>query len=347
MILVPFREQLLCSQRHQHFAGIITFLGGISLKHNVTTAWKGQEKGITYADARKAVESMNLIDGFLFDSSIEDEADAKIVIGAILRTVLNREISEIQVTSQKQIQAIDTRYHGIRLDARVDEEADGKVRATIYDIEMENRPADRAPLPRRLRFYDSIIDSRLLESGAGYDDLPDFVSITILSYDPFGAGDMYYEASTTLTTHPDIGYDDGITHIFLYCHGKASKSLSPSHGKRLMEVLKYIVSGEKPSIANSEVNSLEEIVSKIKKRSEVTRKYMKQWDRERVIALEARAEGKAEERDQINRLNSILIEQGRIDDLSKSATDIEYQDKLIKELLVNKIDNTETEKTEV
>ncbi len=112
--------------------------------------------------------------------------------------------------SQKQIQAIDTRYHGIRLDARVDEEADGKVRATIYDIEMENRPADRAPLPRRLRFYDSIIDSRLLESGAGYDDLPDFVSIIILSYDPFGAGDMYYEASTTLTTHPDIGYDDGI-----------------------------------------------------------------------------------------------------------------------------------------
>ena len=112
-----------------------------------------------------------------------------------------------------------------------------------------------------------------------------------------------------------------------------------------MEVLKYIVSGEKPSIANSEVNSLEEIVSKIKKRSEVTRKYMKQWDRERVIALEARAEGKvegkAEERDQINRLNSILIEQGRIDDLSKSATDTAFQDELITELLGNKADDTE------
>ncbi len=87
------------------------------------------------------------------------------------------------------------------------------------------------------------------------------------------------------------------------------------------------MSGEKPSIANSEVDSLEAIVSKIKKRSEVTRKYMKQWDRERIIALEARAEGKAEERDQINRLNSILIEQGRIDDLSKSATDTAFQDR--------------------
>ncbi len=67
---------------------------------------------------------------------------------------------------------------------------------------------------------------------------------------------------------------------------------------------------------------------------------MKQWDRERVIALEARAEGKAEERNQINRLNSILIEQGRIDDLSKSATDTAFQDKLITELLGNKADDS-------
>ena len=42
-----------------------------------------QEIGISYADARKAVESMNLIDGFLFDSSIENEEDAKVVIGAM------------------------------------------------------------------------------------------------------------------------------------------------------------------------------------------------------------------------------------------------------------------------
>ena len=52
-------------------------------------------------------------------------------------------------------------------------------------------------------------------------------------------------------------------------------SLSPSHGKRLMEVLKYIVSGEKPNTSNPEVDNLETVVSKIKKRSEVTRKYMK------------------------------------------------------------------------
>ncbi|WP_022765337.1 Rpn family recombination-promoting nuclease/putative transposase [Butyrivibrio sp. XPD2006] len=261
------------------------------MNNKVMPAKQMQEIGISYADARKAVESMNLIDGFLFDSSIENEEDAKVVIGAILRTVFDREIKEIRVTAQKQFQAFDTKYHGIRLDAHVTEEEDGKVSATIYDVEMENRIADKASLPKRLRFYNSLIDSRYLESGMNYNNLPNFVSITILSYDPFDAGDIYYEAGTVLTTHPDVEYMDGISHLYLYCNGKINESLSPSHGKRLMEVLKYIVSGEKINASNPEVNNLETVVSKIKKRPEVTKKYMQQWDRERILVQEAKDEG--------------------------------------------------------
>ena len=82
---------------------------------------------------------------------------------------------------------------------------------------------------------------------------------------------------------------------------------------------------------------------------------MKQWDRERILVKEAkaegraegeakgRAEGKAEEKDHINRLNLILLEQGRIDDLTKAATDATFQDKLIKELLGDDADGSEDE----
>ena len=69
---------------------------------------------------------------------------------------------------------------------------------------------------------------------------------------------------------------------------------------------------------------------------------MKQWDRERILVKEARAEGKAEEKDHINRLNLILLEQGRIDDLTKAATDAAFQDKLINELLGDD-DNSDNE----
>ena len=57
-----------------------------------------------------------------------------------------------------------------------------------------------------------------------------------------------------------------------------------------MEVLKYIVSGEKPSSENQQVNDLEKVVSKIKKRPEVTKQYMKQWDRERHLVMDTKKE---------------------------------------------------------
>ncbi|SCY47180.1 hypothetical protein [Butyrivibrio sp. INlla14] len=261
------------------------------MKYNEKTARnEQQEEGISYADARKVVESMNLIDGFLFDSSIENEEDAQIVVGTILSTVFNREFKYVHVTSQKQFQAIDTKYHGIRLDAYVTEDEEGNVSATVYDVEMENRKADKRSLPKRIRYYNSLIDSRYLESGSSYETLPDFVSITILSYDPFDAGDLYYETTTVLSTHPGIEYKDGVTHIYLYCHGKLNDFLSDTHGKRLMEVLKYIVSGEVPGSFSPEVHSLETVVSKIKRRPEVTKRYMQQWDRERILIQETRKE---------------------------------------------------------
>jgi hypothetical protein len=39
------------------------------------------------------------------------------------------------------------------------------------------------------------------------------------------------------------------------------------------------------------------------------------------------------ERELINKLNSILIDAGRYDDLKRSTNDLEYQSKLIAELL--------------
>ena len=81
--------------------------------------------------------------------------------------------------------------------------------------------------------------------------------------------DMYYEASTILTTHPDIGYDDGISHIFLYCNGRpnfdahdSAINLFHEHSKKLQEMLKYIVSGQKPSAPNTEIDAIEDIVAK-------------------------------------------------------------------------------------
>ena len=243
---------------------------------------------ITYEQAKKKVSEMNLIDGFLFDSALEDEEDAKLVMKTILETTFNREFADIKVTPQKNFQAVDTQFHGIRLDARIDEVSNEKATATIFDCEMENRPADKKCLPKRMRYYGSLDDNRLLKSGTSYDSLPDYVTIVISSYDPFDAGDIYYQAETILKTHPTIKYNDGLLHIFLYCNGKINDGMDPIYGKKLQEMLKYILSGEKSSSPSIGITNLESIVSKIKTRSEVTKRYMRQWDRERIREQEIR-----------------------------------------------------------
>ncbi len=272
---------------------------------------------ITFDEAKKSLASMNLIDGFLFDSAIEDKDDAKVVMGNILKAIFDRNFVIDDVTSQKSYQAIDTAYHGIRFDAYIEEdlESDNLI-ATVYDVEMENRPADRKYLPKRFRYYSALHDVKKLESGDGYDKLPNFVSVTILSYDPFLAGNMYYEAGTALITHPDIEYDDGLRHIYLYCNGRPNFviddssldckqgtnlsshndgsadliSISPEHSKKLQEMLKYIISGEKPSAPNTDIDAIEDIIAKIKNRKEVIDEYMRQWDRELSIKREVREE---------------------------------------------------------
>jgi hypothetical protein len=46
-------------------------------------------------------------------------------------------------------------------------------------------------------------------------------------------------------------------------------------------------------------------------------------------------EGRNEERELLNKLNSILIEHNRFDDLKRSTEDVNYQTKLINELVLN------------
>ena len=167
-------------------------------------------QSITYEQAKKAVKSMNLINNFLFNYVMEDDERAKEVAQIIISTVIGHDVKVDKVKSQKVIVGNDTDNHGIRLDAYVDcIDKSSDSFSSVYDIEMEDREADREGLPRRHRYYSSLVESKLLKSGRFYETLPDYISITILSYDPFLAGDMYYEAKTTLVSHDDIKYDDG------------------------------------------------------------------------------------------------------------------------------------------
>ena len=254
---------------------------------------------ISFEEARKRIAQMNLINGFLLDTIAEDDEKGKIIVKCIVDTVLDMDIPISNVKSQKVINGLDSNYHGIRLDLFLDQKKTVVSNTTIYDLEMEDRAADKKELPKRGRYYQALTDSVNLQTSASYMELPDYVSITILSYDPFGEGDMYYEVKSVIETHPDIEYEDGIKRIFLYGKGKNNLKGSPEYRERLEEVVNYIVTGEKKTNPDPVVTVMDKIVSDTKGRAEVTKKFMQNWDRiehiKRDVANEVKKEVKKED----------------------------------------------------
>ena len=231
----------------------------------------------------------------------------------ILEPVLKREIANIRITAQKVIPGVSETGHGIRMDAFIMENDDG-ADAGVYDIEPDKKESQRSSLPKRVRYYSDLIDVQLLSTGTDYDKLPKLAIIFILSYDPFGKNAMYYEAGTTLKTHPEIPYDDGIRRIYLYTGGELPKD-ADEYDRRLQALLKYIEKSTEENVTDDTTKRLDEIVKTAKKKKEIVVRYMKSWEREQELI----AEGKAEERANTER------ERKRADDAEARADDLKAE----------------------
>lgn len=71
-----------------------------------------------------------------------------------------------------------------------------------------------------------------------------------------------------------------------------------------------------------------------KNRAEVLRMCLFEYDQEKHLQQErddSKEEGRREGMDRVNRLVELLLSQGRQEDLKRSVTDREYQEKLMKE----------------
>ena len=211
----------------------------------------------------------------------------------VISTVVGQDVTITNTVGEKVLTGLDTGLHGVRFDALIATHAnssEGTSSEVAYDFEVENREADRPGLPRRQRYYSSMVDSKLLVSNSPYEALPDYVSITVLSYDPFGAGDMYYEAKSVLTSHPNLCYDDGRVNYFFYGKGKNNLPEKRFNSRAVADLMRYIVTGEISADSQDAVEKLDDIISSVKKNAEVTKIFMKEWDRQRLHDIELRKE---------------------------------------------------------
>jgi len=225
-----------------------------------------REKSISSNISRtKPLEELDMIDSFLFEETTESMEDAKLIASIIIRRVTGHTVENLIVETEKQLKGISLNTRGIRMDVLATEK-DGEKILRIYDIEPNKY--EEKDIPRRSRFYQSLIDSKLLPTDTKFKELPDSMSIWILPYDPFGDDRMLYTVKNMVVENNHLVYNDGVTKIFLYTKGTKGGS------KELKEFLSFMENTISDNAVDEELANIQQIVDKVKARSDVKERYM-------------------------------------------------------------------------
>lgn len=218
---------------------------------------------------RKSYEELTLMDSFLFESVTEKPENAITISKVIIERTLGRKVKKLVVETQKELKGININNHGIRMDVyttEIDDTSENNEITCVYDIEPNNYREDN--IPRRNRYYQSLIDSKLLPTNTPYEMLPDMFSIWILPYDPFGDNRMVYTIKNKVEENNRIVYNDGVTKIFLNTKGAKGGS------QKLKELLTFMENPIRDNAVDEDLSKILNIVDTVKRNPEERRRYM-------------------------------------------------------------------------
>ena len=234
----------------------------------------------------------------------------------LLESILNIKIRDIKYVDYEETIQMTVKSKGIRLDIYVEDENN-----TVFNLEMQTTEYEE--LPKRSRYYQEVIDLNMIEKGESYGILKESYVIFICTFDFFGKNKCIYEFENLCIDDCGIKLKDGTHKIFLNTKGD-KKGIN----KELKSLLEYF-DGKEPE--SDLTKQIDEKVIAVRKNTRWRREYMSLQMEMNLKYREGLKAGEAKGQENINKLNTILLAEKRYDDLEKSAKDIEYQNKLMKE----------------
>ena len=117
------------------------------------------------------------------------------------------------------------------MDVYVEDDAD-----TVYDLEVQT--TDKRNLGKRPRFYQSMIDIRVLEKGQNYRKLKKSFIIFICNYDPYGKSRYIYTFRNRCDEDAEVLLEDESTKIVINTKGSVGDI-----GEDLKAVIQYMDTG--------------------------------------------------------------------------------------------------------
>ena len=158
---------------------------------------------------------------------------------------------------------------------------------------MEVQTTNKRNLPKRMRYYQSIIDLHILTPGLDYMELQPSYVIFICGYDPYERGKCIYRFENRCLEEPGLPFGDETVKIVLN-----TKGTGDGISDALRETLLYLDNG---TVSGQWSEALESAVDSVKSNEERRREYMVMMAREMEIRAEGRAEGLAEGRAEAER----------------------------------------------
>ena len=217
----------------------------------------------------KPFDQLTIMNDFLFSTVMRKEEFCK----PLLEYILKVKIRKLDYLNQQQeISAPIPDSKSIRLDVYVEDD-----QGTVYDLEVQT--TDKRNLPRRTRFYQSLIDARAIEKGADYKTLKKSFVIFICSYDPFHNDRMIYTFRNRCDEEPDVLLDDDAYKIFIY-----TKGTKGDISDELKEVIHYMDTGIAESDYTKALDAEVESVKSDEKWRMENMTVMENYARERYLA---------------------------------------------------------------
>lgn len=156
----------------------------------------------------KRFEELELKDDFMFGVVMREPQYCK----PFLETILGIKIAHIEYPNAQKTIDLSADAKSVRLDVYVE---DGK--ETVYNIEMQT--TTNRNLPRRMRYYQGMIDLSILEKGDSYKSLKKSFVIFVCTFDLFGQGRHIYTFENRCIQEPELSLGDDTTKIILNTKG--------------------------------------------------------------------------------------------------------------------------------
>ena len=203
---------------------------------------------------RKPFEELTISDDFMFCKVMEHEPICK----EFLEMLFSAQIEKITYLSSQNILTTNSGAKTVRLDVLVKDDI-----GTSYDIEMQ--VGNEYNIPKRMRYYQAVLDVAFLDKGYSYKALNNSVIIFVCLFDPIGNDKAVYTFENICIEDKTIPLHDGTKKIILN-----AKAFKETDNQELRGFLQYVTTGK---ATTAYTGRIEQMIQTVKRNEQLRQEY--------------------------------------------------------------------------